>query len=213
MSSFRQIEANRRNARLSTGPVTEEGKNKSRQNAVRHGLTAETVIDALEDAEDYAAFEMAVTADYDAQSAVERELVLRLASLLWRLRRATTIETGLFKLQARQLLRFRQRRHVHRERQRIIDSMYRNAAAPEEEILQDQKQFACNLDASSASAAEPSDQSEDLTRAFVRLNDLATYPLDRLSRHEAALWRQACQILFTLQYLSRRKPWERSRPR
>jgi hypothetical protein len=38
----------------------------ARQNAVRHGLTAETVIDALEDAEDYAAFEMAVTTDYDA---------------------------------------------------------------------------------------------------------------------------------------------------
>ena len=92
MTSFRQIEANRRNARLSTGPVTEEGKRKSRQNALRHGLTAETVIDALEDAEDYAAFEMAVAADYDAQSAVERELVLRLASLLWRLRRATAIE-------------------------------------------------------------------------------------------------------------------------
>ena len=94
MTSFRQIEANRRNARLSTGPGTEEGKRKSRQNAVRHGLTAETVIDALEDVEDYAAFEMAVTADYDAQSAVERELVLRLASLLWRLRRATAIEVG-----------------------------------------------------------------------------------------------------------------------
>ena len=70
MSSLRQIEANRRNARLSTGPVTEKGKRRSRQNALRHGLTAETVIDALEDAEDYAAFEMAVTADYDAQSAV-----------------------------------------------------------------------------------------------------------------------------------------------
>ena len=80
MSSFRQIEANRRNACLSTGPVTEDGKKRSRQNTLRHGLTAETVIDALEDAEDYAAFEMAVTADYDAQSAVERELVLRLAT-------------------------------------------------------------------------------------------------------------------------------------
>ena len=106
MSSFRQIEANRRNARLSTGPVTEEGKKRSRQNAVRHGLTAETVIEALEDAEDYAAFELAFTTDYDAQSAVERELVFRLASLLWRLRRATAIETGLFETHARHLLQF-----------------------------------------------------------------------------------------------------------
>jgi hypothetical protein len=70
--------------------------------SLRHGLTAKIVIDALEDAEDYAAFEMAVTADYDAQSAVERELVLRPASLLWRLRRATAIET--FKIQALHLL-------------------------------------------------------------------------------------------------------------
>ena len=98
MSSFRQIDANRRNAQRSTGPATEEGKKRSRRNALRHGLTAETVIDALEDAEDYAAFEMAVTADYDAQSAVERELVLRLASVLWRLRRAIAIESGLFKI-------------------------------------------------------------------------------------------------------------------
>jgi hypothetical protein len=100
MTSFRQFEANGRNARKSTGPVTEEGKQRSRCNAVRHGLTAETVIGALEDAEDYQAFEAAIIADYDARSAVERELVLRLASLLWRLRRATTMETGLFEIQA-----------------------------------------------------------------------------------------------------------------
>src|ERR1700758_1723035 len=129
MSSFRQIEANRRNARLSTGPMTDQGKRRSRQNAVRHGLTAETVIDALEDAQDYAAFEMAVTADYDAQSAVARELVLRLASLLWRLRRATAIESGLFRIQALQLLQVRQQRQGQQKRQEIIDSMYRNAVA------------------------------------------------------------------------------------
>ena len=100
MTSYRQIEANRRNALRSTGPKTEAGKQASRRNAVRHGLTAETVVGALEDVEDYKAFEEAITADYDAQSAVERELVLRLASILWRLRRATTMEAGLFEIQA-----------------------------------------------------------------------------------------------------------------
>src|ERR1700748_1964293 len=125
MSSFRQIKPNRRNARLNTGPVTEEGKSRSPQNALRHGLTAETVIDALEDAEDYAAFEMAVAGDYDAQSAVARELVLRLASLWWRLRRATAIETGLFRIQAKHLLQFRRRRQAHRDRQKIINELYR----------------------------------------------------------------------------------------
>ena len=34
-------------------------REQERQNAIRHGLSAETVIDALEGAEDYAAFEMA----------------------------------------------------------------------------------------------------------------------------------------------------------
>src|SRR5262249_45340963 len=100
MTSYRQIEANKRNALKSTGPTTEAGKEISRRNAVRHGLTAETVISALEDADDYKGLETAITADYDAQSAVERELVLRLASILWRLRRATTMETGLFEIQA-----------------------------------------------------------------------------------------------------------------
>ena len=138
MTSLRQIEANRRNARLSTGPVSEEGKRRSRQNAVRHGLTAETVIDALEDAEDYAKFEMAVTADYDAPSAVERELVLRLASLLWRLRRATAIESGLFRIQAKQLLQ--QRRQGYRGREKILDSMFRKTV-PTEEVPKDRDEL------------------------------------------------------------------------
>src|SRR5580700_3283302 len=113
MTSFKRIEANRRNALKSTGPITEEGKQHSRCNAVRHGLTAETVIGALEDADDYKAFEAAIIADYQAESAVERELVLRLASLLWRLRRATTMETGLFEMQADHLREFRQARQIH----------------------------------------------------------------------------------------------------
>ena len=115
------------------------------------------MIDALEDAEDYAAFEMAVTADYDAQSAVARELVLRLASLLWRLRRATAIERGLFKVQAKHLLQFRKQRRAHQERQKVVDAMYRDAVATNGDV----RQF-------KPPAAEPDDKSDDLTRAFIR---------------------------------------------
>jgi hypothetical protein len=51
MATEKQILANQQNAQHSTGPRTEAGKRRSRRNAVRHGLTAETLIDTLEDAE------------------------------------------------------------------------------------------------------------------------------------------------------------------
>jgi hypothetical protein len=54
----------------------------------------------LEDTQDPAAFEEAITADFDAQLAVDREFVLRLADLPWKLRRTTRIEAGLFNMQA-----------------------------------------------------------------------------------------------------------------
>ena len=213
MTSIRQLDANRRNARHSTGPVTEEGKKRSRRNAVRHGLTAETVIDALEDADDYSAFELSITADYDAQSATERELVLRLASLLWRIRRATAIESGLFRIQARHLLQFRQKRQAHQERQIIIESTYQNAITITDPVHPDTYDLTNDGDGGPKSSLEHVDKTDDLTRSFVRLSNLPTYPLDRLSRYEATLWRQACQTLFALQSLGRRKPWERGRVR
>ena len=119
----------------------------------------------------------------NAQTAVERELVLRLASLLWRLRRATAIETGLFKAQARYLLQVRQRRHSHRERQKIIDNMYRNVVATKDNMPQDQKEHTDSPDTGLSSVVELADHSDDLTRAFGRLNSLPTCPLDRLSRY------------------------------
>src|SRR5271163_4939264 len=159
MTSFRQIEANRRNSRKSTGPTTEQGKQRSRCNAVRHGLTADTVIGTLEDAEDYKAFEATITADYDAQSAVERELVLRLASLLWRLRRATTIETGLFENQAENLSELERGRHVSPASREVVHALF----GPREPVGSSE-----GLPLSSGMrGVEPLYPAADLTRCFL----------------------------------------------
>jgi cell fate (sporulation/competence/biofilm development) regulator YlbF (YheA/YmcA/DUF963 family) len=198
MTSLRQLEANRRNARKSTGPLTQEGKQRSRCNAVRHGLTAETVIAALEEAEDYQAFEAAVVADYDAQSAVERELVLRLASLLWRLRRATTMETGLFEIQANHLKEFRRAGQALPSND-VVSTLFAQASREitNEAVLR--------------SEPNPMGPSVELTGCYLRLANLPNLALDRLSRYEARLWRQTRQILLALDALDRRKPQERTR--
>jgi hypothetical protein len=215
MTSFRQIEANRRNARRSTGPNTERGKERSRRNAVRHGLTAETVIGALEDAEDYRAFEATIIADYDAQSAVERELVLRLASLLWRLRRATTIETGLFAIQADHLHEFRRARQVRPASQEILHAMFSRkdlVSFDRHTALYGVMETTDATGGSEPKTLEPVvDPSAELSRCFLRLANLPNYPLDRLSRYEVALWRQVGQTLLTLDGLDRCKPQERRR--
>lgn len=82
MATDKQISANRQNAENSTGPRTEHGKRRSRRNAIRHGLTAETVIDFLEDPVDYKALEEAINGDYRPRTNFELELVARLVSLL-----------------------------------------------------------------------------------------------------------------------------------
>ena len=51
----------------------------------------------------------------------------------------------------------------------------------------------------------------EFARCFSLLANLPNYALDRLSRYEANLWRQAGQILFALDALDRRKPWDRGR--
>lgn len=176
MTSLRQLEANRLNALRSTGPRTEAGKSRSRLNAVRHGLTAETVIPNLEDADDYKAFEATVIADYCAETAVARELILRLASLLWRLRRATAIETQLFAIEAD--------RSLGEEACQVDTNMGPvEVAGPH-----------INL----------APRTRRLRDSFLRLASLDDAAFERLNRYEIALWRQAVQIIFALHPIQQR---------
>jgi len=192
MSSLKQIEANRLNAPKSTGPRTEEGKRRSRCNAVRHGLTAETVIAGFEDPQDYESFEATIVADYDPATAVERELVLRLASVLWRLRRATGIETTLFQSAMKQSTLFQSK---------ITSGAVADTSS---HALLNNRSGQSNSDSA---------QQKRIAESFLRLNETPSSPITRLSRYENVLWRQARQILITLKSLRRRSKADRLKGR
>jgi hypothetical protein len=136
----------------------------------------------------------AVIADYDAQSAVERELVLRLASLLWRLRRATTMETGLFEIQAEswQLLA---------DSGDVVHTLFQHSheSAP------------ADSNAVPHFGMKAYGSAIEFAHCFLRLANLPNFALDRLSQYEAILWRQTCRVLYALETLDRREPQERSR--
>jgi hypothetical protein len=199
MTSFRQIEANRRNSLRSTGPTTEDGKCRSRQNAVRHGLSAETVVEIAEDIDNYRGFEAAIIADYDARTAVEWELVLRLASLLWRLRRATMIETELLRIQAEVL-------RDHRSGHMAVGSRNMPSPIPGKPIpgVQDVRENQTDDDSwpaihsTSRSTSQPVNSARDLAHCFLRLANLDNGIFERLGRYESALSRQVVRILFLL---------------
>jgi hypothetical protein len=210
MTSFRQFQANRRNAQKSTGPKTEEGKRRSRRNAVRHGLCAETVIEPIEDIEDYQGFESAIIADFDAETAVERELVLRLASLLWRIRRATSIETDLMRFQA-EIVRKRRTYdraprpltpHYHLPREgcssETKDDVQNNSDDNIAFVENHARDHSCGQSPDSAAC-------RDLAHSFQRLNNLDNGAFERIGRYESALWRQVVQLLFVLQPRQRRR--------
>jgi hypothetical protein len=193
MTSLRQIEANRRNADRSTGPNTEEGKHRSRRNAIRHGLCAETVVEIVEDIDDYRGFEAAVIADYDARTAVERELVLRLASLLWRLRRATAIETDLLRIQA-EILRDRRLGRVP-ERPSNIPPLIR-AIRPCNLI--DRKDTSDNGTPHASQTPQSVHSARQLTLCFQRLANLDNGVFERLGRYESAIARQVWKTMYLL---------------
>ena len=139
----------------------------------------------------YEAFEAAVIADYDAETAVQRELVLRLASILWRLRRSTSIESALFEAMAGERP---SPASLNPAVVKVIAISRRANRLPSESQYSAEnalEEFVCAPD--------------DLAKAFIRLTAHGTFPLDRLSRYEHMLWRQARQLVFTLESLRRRQ--------
>lgn len=96
MTSEKQISANRRNAKKSTGPKTDRGKAASRNNAFKHGLLSTEITVPGEDPKKFAYLKSELTAELDPLGFQEAEIVERMAVLMWRLRRLYRAEAEIF---------------------------------------------------------------------------------------------------------------------
>ena len=143
-----------------------------------------------------------------------RELVLRLASLLWRLRRATAIETDLFEIQVEALAEWQSGDAICPKR-RSENSVARPLSASSAQTLlrnvngqrvrgedATDQEYASNH--FQQIADDHSRTTRRLTYSFLHVANLDSSVFERLNRYEAALWRQAPQIIFALQPLKQR---------
>jgi hypothetical protein len=96
MATAAQNEANRRNAQKSTGPKTDDGKDRVRRNAFKHGMTARTIVPVLpqenaKELEDRT--QQAITA-MKPRNPLELDLVRRAVRLSWAIDRVERAETA-----------------------------------------------------------------------------------------------------------------------
>jgi hypothetical protein len=93
-----QIAANQANAKLSTGPKTEEGKAASSINAVRTALTGRTVLLPTDDVEAYQKHVARFETQFNPITDREKELTQNIADTQWRLNRIFALEQGIYAL-------------------------------------------------------------------------------------------------------------------
>lgn len=94
MATERQIQANRENAKLSTGPRTVEGKSRIALNPLKHGLTSRQIVLPFEKVADFETFASGLWKALAPVGAFEEFLVERIVSYAWRTRRCPRLEAA-----------------------------------------------------------------------------------------------------------------------
>jgi hypothetical protein len=96
MASDKQTRANRRNARKSTGPKTQEGKAAVSQNALKHGLLSQQILLPNEDEASFIQLSERLHSELQPVGELETLLMERILFAAWRLRRILVVETGIY---------------------------------------------------------------------------------------------------------------------
>ena len=92
MTSQARIDANRKNALLSRGATTAEGKERCRLNALKHGLRSEEVVLPTESRDAFNSLCAALMNDWKPPTETRRLLVEQLAVSFWRQKRCIRTE-------------------------------------------------------------------------------------------------------------------------
>src|SRR3954452_14470697 len=92
MSTAARAEINRQNAATSTGPKTEEGKARSSQNAMKHGLNSNRRVLPWESQQEYEVLQRTFDEQYRPVSDMECELLDRMVDCWWKLQRVSKVE-------------------------------------------------------------------------------------------------------------------------
>ena len=186
-----KVDANRRNARRSTGPRTLVGKARSSKNAFRHGLLSKNVLLPDEDAEKFGAFRDNITTRLDPQGEVEHLLVDKIVMSAWRLGRVYRLEASLF---AYYMSGVRTDR-AHQEAKRYTESLY---PFPDSTQITDEARHQDSLD--QARAAEVARDAEVLGDAFVS-DSAGANAFSKLARYETTIERGLFRAMHELERL------------
>jgi hypothetical protein len=194
-----------------------QSKRRSRRRAWRDGLADQTVVQGLEDVRSYRAFERTLVGSVDPRSVIELALVHRLASLLWRLRRACAIETGLFEMQG-ELLSARRQDPSRGPSQPAALPTATGANGHNKGPGSNGRDYPPDRDQEPPSTTSrrpplgPWSKPRNVAQCFLRLSNLHPTLLDRVGSYETRLWRQAAQTIWTLDAMRRPPPAPTRRP-
>ena len=107
MATDAQIQANRQNARKSTGPRTAQGKAASSRNGLKHGLSGQTHFLVHEDASEFLSLCQTLCDRFRPADPLEERVVRHMAKALWRLDRLDSLEIGIFETHMEEIARIR----------------------------------------------------------------------------------------------------------
>jgi hypothetical protein len=198
----KQHDANRRNAMKSTGPKTVEGRNLSKLNALKHGLTAAQIVIFDENAQDLENFHEGLIEELLPIGALEEQLVERIAVCAWRLRRVYRIEARLFATAGNPVLDPKKRKF---ELEQFLIDLPRLSA---EQLKAAVKIFGPEDSGdATATAVAPPAEVPDIGAVF-RTLAVSQGPLFQLSRHETTIERSLHRALHDLERLQARRKGE-----